>query len=111
MKRLSAVLALTSLIAAAPAAGAFAAEDPYYIKIGQTADITAASTTQVTDLAPTITYRCPVGASGFLDVLVNQGDTQGFGGGYVTCTGRDVRQTFVVESNFGGPSTHPGRQP
>ncbi|UKA64517.1 hypothetical protein [Arthrobacter sp. FW306-04-A] len=109
MKRLSAALALGSLLAVVPMAGATAAEDPYYIKIGQTADITAASTQQITHLAMPITYRCPVGATGFLDVVVNQGATQGFGGNYVTCTGGDVRETVDVQSNFGGPAFTPGQ--
>jgi hypothetical protein len=108
MKRLPAVLALTGLLAAAPVAGASAAQDPYYIKIGQTAEITAASNQQITHLALKITYQCPVGASGFLDVLVDQGSTQGFGGNYVTCTGKDVRETVDVQSNFGGPAFTPG---
>lgn len=108
MKRLPAVLAVVSLLAVVPAAGASAAADPYYIKIGQTADITAASNQQITHLAMQVTYRCPVGATGFLDVVVNQGITQGFGGGFVTCTGSDVRQTVDVQSNFGGPAFIPG---
>lgn len=108
MKRLPAVLSLTGLLAAGPVASAVAAQDPYYIKIGQTAEITAASNQQITHLALTITYRCPVGASGFLDVSASQGSTQGFGGNYVTCTGKDVRDTVDVQSNFGGPAFTPG---
>ncbi|GAC1499317.1 MAG: hypothetical protein NVS2B15_21960 [Pseudarthrobacter sp.] len=109
MKRISAVLTLGSLLTVVPAAGAFAVPDPYDIKIGQQADITAASTPQVTHLSLTVTYRCPVGATGFLDVVVNQGTTQGFGGNPVTCTGHNVRETVDVQSNFGGPAFTPGQ--
>ncbi|MEZ2390133.1 hypothetical protein AB6813_11400 [bacterium RCC_150] len=108
MKRLPAVLTLGSVLAVVPIAGATAAEDPYYIKIGQTAEITAASNQQITHLAIPISYRCPVGATGFLDVVVKQGTTQGFGGNPVTCTGKDIRETVDVQSNFGGPAFTPG---
>lgn len=110
MKRLPAVVALGSLLAVVPVAGANAVEDPYYIKIGQTADITAQSSPQVTHLALTVTYRCPVGTTGFLDVVVSQANPyQSFGGNPVTCTGQDVRETVDVQSNYGGPGFTPGQ--
>lgn len=108
MHRLPAVIATAGILALAPATAAIAAEDPYYIKIGQDATITDASNAEITHLSLVVTYRCPVGATGFLDVVVNQGSTQGFGGNPVTCTGRDVRDTVDVQSNFGGPAFVPG---
>ncbi|MEW1820626.1 hypothetical protein AB0323_07505 [Arthrobacter sp. NPDC080031] len=109
MKRFPAALALCSLLTVVPIAGATAVEDPIYVKIGQTADITAASTPQVTHLAVPITYRCPVGETGVLDVVVSQASpNQGFGTVPLTCTGQDVRVTVDVQSNFGGPAFTPG---
>lgn len=110
MKRLPAVVTLGSLLTVLPVAAANAVEDPYYVKIGQTADITSQSTPQVTHLAVSITYRCPVGATGFLDVVVSQATTnQGFGGNPATCTGQDVRETVDVQSNYGGTAFTPGQ--